>query len=446
MSQVLKIWCITLFIKLVVTLFLPLSADETYYWAWSFNLQLGYYDHPPLIAWLIALGRKFEIISPNSIKFPSIILGHLSLLIWTKIYREISSRSTSSNLELFSFGILYLFSPLLGFGSLILTPDLPLVFFWSLSLLFTIRYFKTPRLIDALGIGLSLGLGFLSKYHIVLFIPPLLLWIHFEKRWRQIRPLDCLMAIAIGLISAGPVIFWNFQNDFISFKFQLNHGLGREDYKLFWTWSFLVGQIILISPPILMAIVRSQFVGIRRILLYFGFFPLLFFTLTSFRGLVEANWPIIAYPSLFMLAAVSNLKKMWIQIFAGFWSIVYILLIALSFKEMPSPSLDKFTELSRMKTITKEIESLEPLYFDTYQTASIYSWIRQRAYCKLAGSSRVDYYDFQPECRPKSPQFYYFANKETSPPSWVIDDPLFKYEIVINLETGDRVFKIVRSE
>ena len=32
---------------------LPLSADEAYYWLWSKHLAAGYFDHPPMIAWLI---------------------------------------------------------------------------------------------------------------------------------------------------------------------------------------------------------------------------------------------------------------------------------------------------------------------------------------------------------------------------------------------------------
>ncbi|MBD3801512.1 MAG: glycosyltransferase family 39 protein, partial [Campylobacterales bacterium] len=39
----------------VYNAFLPLHGDEAYYWLWSHHLQAGYYDHPPMIAFLIAL-------------------------------------------------------------------------------------------------------------------------------------------------------------------------------------------------------------------------------------------------------------------------------------------------------------------------------------------------------------------------------------------------------
>ena len=35
----------------------PLTPDESYYWTWSLHPSFGYTDHPPMVAWLIALGN-----------------------------------------------------------------------------------------------------------------------------------------------------------------------------------------------------------------------------------------------------------------------------------------------------------------------------------------------------------------------------------------------------
>ena len=45
-----------LLLRAVMAALLPLSGDEAYYWLWSQHLSLGYYDHPPAIAWLIRFG------------------------------------------------------------------------------------------------------------------------------------------------------------------------------------------------------------------------------------------------------------------------------------------------------------------------------------------------------------------------------------------------------
>ena len=37
---------------------LGLAEDEAYYWCWSQHLATGYFDHPPMIAYFIALGTS----------------------------------------------------------------------------------------------------------------------------------------------------------------------------------------------------------------------------------------------------------------------------------------------------------------------------------------------------------------------------------------------------
>ena len=43
-------------IRLLLAAHLELHFDEAYYWYWSKNLQLSYFDHPPAVAWFISAG------------------------------------------------------------------------------------------------------------------------------------------------------------------------------------------------------------------------------------------------------------------------------------------------------------------------------------------------------------------------------------------------------
>ena len=43
-------------IRLAAAALVPLTEDEAYYRLWSQHLSLGYYDHPPMIAWWIRAG------------------------------------------------------------------------------------------------------------------------------------------------------------------------------------------------------------------------------------------------------------------------------------------------------------------------------------------------------------------------------------------------------
>jgi 4-amino-4-deoxy-L-arabinose transferase-like glycosyltransferase len=55
-----EVWSLSLAIKIVLAILIPLSLDESYYWVWGQNPQLSYYDHPPMVGWLFFLGRGFD--------------------------------------------------------------------------------------------------------------------------------------------------------------------------------------------------------------------------------------------------------------------------------------------------------------------------------------------------------------------------------------------------
>ena len=45
----------TLAIKLVLAAIIPLSGDEAYFLVWARHPDFGYYDHPPMVGWLLHL-------------------------------------------------------------------------------------------------------------------------------------------------------------------------------------------------------------------------------------------------------------------------------------------------------------------------------------------------------------------------------------------------------
>src|SRR5712692_3775332 len=54
-------WLIALLAVTAVRFFMawviPISPEEAYHWNFARHLDWGYYDHPPMLAWAIALGR-----------------------------------------------------------------------------------------------------------------------------------------------------------------------------------------------------------------------------------------------------------------------------------------------------------------------------------------------------------------------------------------------------
>lgn len=166
-------WLFMLLAKMVIAYFLPLASDESYYWVWSHHLQLSYFDHPPFVAWLFKLGHPFESFG-HWVRLPAVIMGHLTLLMWCLFLK-----ARFDNLKIKSWLELVFFSPLLGYGALIVTPDIPLLFFWSLGLISLVQLVETRKLRWYLILGLALGLGFSSKYHMALFVPIGIAWLIF---------------------------------------------------------------------------------------------------------------------------------------------------------------------------------------------------------------------------------------------------------------------------
>jgi undecaprenyl-diphosphatase len=204
-------------------------------------------------------------------------------------------------------------------GSVIVTPDEPQALFWVLAI------FSVYQAVEQEGThwwyltGVWLGLGLLSKYTMILLGPCILLFLLSSaegKKW--LRRKEIYLAFFLALLIFSPVIFWNAKHDWISFRFQISHGLEiKRTTGLRYFWQFWGGQLGVVTPLIFLtliwAMVRSATAGFRNqknnlLLLFWTSAPILFFfASTSLRTKVEANWPALAYFSaLVALAGIAN--------------------------------------------------------------------------------------------------------------------------------------------
>ncbi|KYG66635.1 hypothetical protein AZI86_06205 [Bdellovibrio bacteriovorus] len=410
-----RIFYISLAVKLVLAALMPLGADEAYYWVWSHRLQLSYFDHPPMVAWILYLGHFLEPFM-HAVRWPAVIMGHMVILMW---YYFLKDRLPWEKIRLWLY--LALFSPLLGFGSLIVTPDLPVVVFWTLSLILTVKALETRETKYYAFLGIALGLGFCAKYHIVIFIPCLLAYLSFEKRWSNVNWKGVIYTGILGLIFCAPVLLWNYQNDFASFEFQLRHGLESEAYELDWTTSYIFAQILIMFPLIFWAIIKAKPTNDFRWSIYFTWGPLLFFLLTSFRALVEANWPVIAYPSLLTLALFHPKTLKWSKSYMIFWgtaiSVVVLSIWVPQFRNIN----EKVSEPYEFQSFVPLVQEYQPLYGASYQISSSLWYFSKIPVFKLKDTSRFDFFDTLPESIPTGSKFYLLKKEWTGAPYWVTE-------------------------
>lgn len=413
MNLLLVLWLVLLIIKITLNFFIPFAPDEAYYWVWSLYPGLSYYDHPGMVSWLLHLGHWFSFL-PHGERIPAIVLNHCTLLIWFHILHRLWSEDLT-----WKWFLLFVASPFLGLGSLLVTPDLPLLFFWALSLYFFLELLRRDHWLFAIALGLSLGLGFCSKYHIALFVPSALVYLWMERPRVRIRPGHIALVISTGLAASFPVLYWNSANDWISFRFQLFHGLGKEEWTPHWTTDYVLGQIFIFFPSLFYLYFKGYRFERLRVFFWFSFIPWITFFFTSFRGAVQANWPIISYAPALILVVASHRSWRHLQGVITLWVVLNLALLTAWVFPVSDRLPDKLREVHELRALIPDVSSYEPVYAGSYQIASILWYYSQKPIFKIRDMSRHDFFDSLPQSVPVSPSFYLLREKGEPLPYWL---------------------------
>jgi len=222
--------------------FLPLHGDEAYYWMWSYDLQGGYYDHAPMIAYMIYLSN-FISESEWGVRLVNIFSLSIAALYIFKLTVKISDEKSALNAILIFMSVIVVHA-----GYIIATPDSPLLLFWTLTLYYAyMALFESKTRYFFLS-GLFLGLAMMSKYSAILLVGSLLIYVLLKRR-DLFTNLKLYLTILITLLAISPLLYWNYEHEWISFLFQLEHG-SSKDYTINIgdPLGFLAGQFLIFSP------------------------------------------------------------------------------------------------------------------------------------------------------------------------------------------------------
>lgn len=407
------LWLASLFVKIILNTLIPLAPDEAYYWVWSIFPHLSYFDHPGMVAWLFWLGQGFSFL-PQGERIPGILLNHLGVLIWLKILIDLWSDDLTEK-----WIVLFFASPFLGLGSILLTPDSPLLFFWVLSLFALMRLLARDHWVYAVLLGVALGLGFCSKYHIVLFVPSLLVYLTVEKKWQSVRKSNVALVIVFGFLASLPVLIWNSQNQWASFAFQIRHGLGQDSWQPHWTSDYFLGQLFIFFPLTFYYFFRGYHLKQLRLFFWFALVPWVTFFFTSFRGAVQANWPIISYAPALIVAVGAHKKWLQFKFVAGLWILINFLLLIVWIFPVSDKLPRKLTEVHQLREALWDATSHQPLYGGSYQIASILWYYSGQPVYKLRDMSRTDFFDLLPYSVPSEASFFVLREKSQNLPDWL---------------------------
>ena len=287
-------------LRLLAGALIPLTEDEAYYRLWSMRPAFGYYDHPPMIAWQIWLGRQIAGDGPLGVRLiPTLATAATSFVAFdTARLMGLGERVAARA------GVWLNATLLVGFAGGLAVPDAPNALFWVAALWCTLRAMRGSR-VWWLAAGVAAGLACLSKYSALFLAPGMLLWLALsDEGRRQLRtPWPWLAAVVAAAVFA-PNVAWNADHGWLTFAKQF--GRARpEGFAPQFLGKLALDQLLLLNPLI------AIFIGlaIRRRAAW----PVLavsapfaaYLVFHSLHDAVQGQWPAPLYPLLAIAAAAA---------------------------------------------------------------------------------------------------------------------------------------------
>ncbi len=410
---------------------LDLSPDEAHYWDWSRRLALSYYSKGPMIAYLMALTTGLMGSSVFAVRFFAPVFLALTSLIVYKLAKEISGNELSA----VTAGLLIHTTPLFAAYGVLMTIDSPFVFFWALALYLFWKAVNTRCMIQDAGfkinelelqtpnsklqtwslLGITIGLGLLTKYTMSFFYVCAFLFIVFSKEHRHwLKRKEPYICLAVSLAVFSPVIIWNAGQDWVTFKHTAGQAHISEGMKISFKsfFEFLGSQAGVLTPLLFAAVIYGAVRNISSQFLFYFWAPVLgFFILKSIQAKVEANWATPAYLTAFIAFSLFFLNRDAVKKGTKIFLILavtmafsvtlishYTYILNLPSKKDPASRLRGWKELGQEAGKIYHDLSLKGdafIFSDSYQVTSelaFYTPGRPRTYCVNLGR-RMNQYD-----------------------------------------------------
>ena len=369
-----------------------LIADEAYYWVYSRFPAWGYFDHPPMIAFIIKSGYAI-FHNELGVRLICALLSTFTILI---------TESLTERKNPFLFYTIALSIGVLQIAGFLAVPDTPLLFFTALFFHAYRSFIKNTNWKNTLLLAIAISLLFYTKYHgllIVLFT--FLSNIKLFTRWQT------WLAGLFVLILYAPHLLWQWDHDWVSIRYHLFES-NVNAYKFSYTTDYLLGQILLSGPLAGFILLPAAFIykvknQTEKALKFTLIGVCLIFLVSSFRGKVEVNWtmpaliPLIILSHQFIIDKISWIKPLRIIAFVSLLLIIAAR-IYLVVDIGPDNSLKgRFHNKDWAKTIADKTGDVPVVFYNSYQRASLFWFYSGKpSHSHNSYSDRKSNYNFWP--------------------------------------------------
>jgi hypothetical protein len=327
-----------------------LTTDEAHYALYGLHLDWSYFDHPSMVGWLQAVVLLFSDSDLAMRVMPLLIFVAASFTLYKVCVRLFPHENPWLGFVSVALMQSAVMLQLIGMAML---PDGPLLLLGLLVVLALQRILQEGSLRHWLLLGFWLGLAGLSKYTAVALIITVVLALMFSKQWRQLRTPGPWLALLIGLLLITPVLYWNYQHDWISFLYQIHHGTAKLDWQFKRVLISQAGQLLVYGPGLYLFGMIAAVSGLRKfktlgeqnargvmLLLSLALPLLLLFGWNSGYEMTLPHWTSLCWVALSPLAArwiLQTWHKRWVRrVVQG--SIVYaVIIVGAIFSQLISP-------------------------------------------------------------------------------------------------------------
>jgi 4-amino-4-deoxy-L-arabinose transferase-like glycosyltransferase len=315
-------------LKLALAYFIPITADEAYFWVWGQHLDINYYDHPPVTGWVVALfsqlgrhiffSRLFTVLSGAA-------------LAWGIYLLAAQAFDCPRKARLISLA--FLVSPLHVLFVLITTdsPVFLLVFFSGVTFYHSLRHRNRALMILA---GALCGLAILGKYFAGLLAIAFIGSLAYRKDKQFIANAALLLAGAL------PFVLFHLYGNYATCWTNVLFNVFNRNREASWEFSgllvFIAFQIYLATPWVLVAIGKKWNTIVTDMNSNGNVFPLLFLIPIAIFGIVSfhdtgLHWTLAFIPLLYpLLVHVHRQSLVRIVACSLIFSMLHLLIIGIA--------------------------------------------------------------------------------------------------------------------
>lgn len=368
-----KLWWligISIVVKIVLSYFLELGNDEVYYYTYALQPDWNHFDHPPMVGWMIRVFTfNLHWLSALSMRLGGILAAALSTIVIFESGTLLKNEKAG-----WMAALLYNLSIYTSIiAGLFVLPDSPQLLFFSLSIYLMLSWVIKPlifTLFDWFLLGLFVGLATMSKVHGLFLWGGFGLFILFNQI-NTLKEKGFYLAILVTILCFIPIVYWNFQNDFITYKYH-SQRVAHTGISLSSFFQQVGGEFFYQNPLVYIAILTALF-RIKKVkfqaknaqaihLLLWLSIPLIvvFWALSLFNSTLP-HWTGPAFLSLFLIAGVywssysrRNLPVLlkWAIGFMGVVIFGFLVIVKIFPTQLGSTKLENLGEYNPINDVT----------------------------------------------------------------------------------------------